>query len=204
VSAADGVSAVDGTAGTGGAIEGDQRVARDGKQHEGASVADGPGGEQRVSDGAAGAAGAAGGAGTVALDVSRVTKDALDDAVVRAVEGAVSSRECGAVVTFRGVVRDVDGGRDVTGLDYEAHPDATEVLRRCCAAVSAETGLRVAAVHRYGVLTIGDVALVASVASGHRAEAFAACSLLVERIKAEVPIWKRQHFTDGDSEWVGL
>ncbi|MFD6091497.1 molybdenum cofactor biosynthesis protein MoaE [Oerskovia sp. NPDC060338] len=192
---------MDGTAGSGGAIEGDQRVARDGKQHEGASVADGPGGEQRVSDGAAGAAG---GAGTVALDVSRVTKDALDDAVVRAVEGAVSSRECGAVVTFRGVVRDVDGGRDVTGLDYEAHPDATEVLRRCCAAVSAETGLCVAAVHRYGVLTIGDVALVASVASGHRAEAFAACSLLVERIKAEVPIWKRQHFTDGDSEWVGL
>jgi molybdopterin synthase catalytic subunit len=198
VSAADGVSAVDGTAGSGGTIEGDQRVARDGKQREGASVADGPGGEQRVSDGAAG------GAGTVALDMSRVTKDALDDAVVRAVEGAVSSRECGAVVTFRGVVRDVDGGRDVTGLDYEAHPDATEVLRRCCAAVSAETGLRVAAVHRYGVLTIGDVALVASVASGHRAEAFAACSLLVERIKAEVPIWKRQHFTDGDSEWVGL
>ena len=198
------MSAVDGTAGSGGAIEGDQRVARDGKQHEGASVADGPGGEQRVSDGAAGAAGAAGGAGAAALDVSRVTKDVLDDAVVRAVEGAVSSRECGAVVTFRGVVRDVDGGRDVTGLDYEAHPDATEVLRRCCAAVSAETGLRVAAVHRYGVLTIGDVALVASVASGHRAEAFAACSLLVERIKAEVPIWKRQHFTDGDSEWVGL
>lgn len=137
-------------------------------------------------------------------DVSRVTRDVLDDAVVRSVEGAVSSRACGAVVTFRGVVRDVDGGRDVTGLDYEAHPDASEVLRRCCAAVSAETGLRVAAVHRYGVLTIGDVALVASVASGHRAEAFAACSLLVERIKAEVPIWKRQHFTDGDSEWVGL
>ncbi|GAA3211981.1 hypothetical protein GCM10010488_07460 [Oerskovia jenensis] len=137
-------------------------------------------------------------------DVSRVTSDVLDDAVVRSVEGAVSSRECGAVVTFRGVVRDVDGGRDVTGLDYEAHPDATQVLRRCCAAVSAETGLRVAAVHRYGVLTIGDVALVASVASGHRAEAFAVCSLLVERIKAEVPIWKRQHFTDGDSEWVGL
>ena len=93
-------------------------------------------------------------------DVSRVTSDVLDDAVVRSVEGAVSSRECGAVVTFRGVVRDVDGGRDVTGLDYEAHPDATEVLRRCCATVSAETGLRVAAVHRYGVLTIGDVALV--------------------------------------------
>lgn len=180
--------------GTGTTTEGDQTVTRDEKQHEGAPVAD-AGREQPGIDGQGGAA---------ARDVSRVTRDVLDDAVVRSVEGAVSSRECGAVVTFRGVVRDVDGGRDVTGLDYEAHPDATEVLRRCCAAVSAETGLRVAAVHRYGVLTIGDVALVASVASGHRAEAFEACSLLVERIKAEVPIWKRQHFTDGDSEWVGL
>ncbi|GIJ00405.1 molybdopterin synthase subunit MoaE [Sediminihabitans luteus] len=138
------------------------------------------------------------------MNESRVTQDVLDDAVVRAVEDAVAAPECGAVVTFRGVVRDVDGGRDVTGLDYEAHPDATDVLRACCAQVTAETGLRVAAVHRYGVLTIGDVALVASASAGHRREAFDACSLLVERIKAQVPIWKRQHFTDGDSEWVGL
>ncbi|WP_286219345.1 molybdenum cofactor biosynthesis protein MoaE [Paraoerskovia sediminicola] len=128
----------------------------------------------------------------------------LDDAVARAVEEAVAAPECGAVVTFRGVVRDVDGGQDVTGLDYEAHPDATAVIRRCCASVAAETGLRVAAVHRFGSLTVGDVALVASASAGHRREAFEACSLLVERIKAEVPIWKRQHFTDGDSEWVGL
>ncbi|WP_265520813.1 molybdenum cofactor biosynthesis protein MoaE [Oerskovia flava] len=137
-------------------------------------------------------------------DVSRVTREVLDDTLVRAVEAAVDSAECGASVTFRGVVRDVDGGRGVTGLDYEAHPDASEVLRRCCAAVSQETGLRVAAVHRYGELVVGDVALVASASAGHRREAFEACSLLVERIKAEVPIWKRQHFTDGVSEWVGL
>lgn len=136
--------------------------------------------------------------------VSRVTEDALDAAVSQAVEAAVAAPECGAVVTFRGVVRDVDDDRGVTGLDYEAHPDATEVLRRCVDAVAAETGLRVAAVHRYGTLAIGDVALVASASAGHRREAFEACSLLVERIKAEVPIWKRQHFTDGVSEWVGL
>ncbi|ROS76876.1 molybdenum cofactor biosynthesis protein MoaE [Cellulomonas sp. PhB143] len=137
-------------------------------------------------------------------EVSRVTQDVLDDAVARAVEHAVSAPECGAVVTFRGVVRDVDDGRPVRDLDYEAHPDATAVLRACCAAVTAETGLRVAAVHRYGALTVGDVALVAAASAGHRREAFEACSLLVERIKAEVPIWKRQHFTDGPSEWVGL
>ncbi|WP_125776857.1 molybdenum cofactor biosynthesis protein MoaE [Antribacter gilvus] len=137
-------------------------------------------------------------------DATRVTEDVLDDAAARAVEAAVAAPECGAVVTFRGVVRDEDGGRDVTSLDYEAHPDATAVLRRVCADVAAETGLRVAAAHRFGHLVVGDVALVASASAGHRAEAFAACSLLVERIKAEVPIWKKQQFTDGESEWVGL
>jgi molybdopterin synthase catalytic subunit len=136
--------------------------------------------------------------------VVRVTQDVLDDAVGRAVEAAVAAPECGAVVTFRGVVRDDDGGRDVTSLDYEAHPDATTVLQKVCQAVAAETGLRVAATHRFGHLVVGDVALVASASAGHRKEAFEACSLLVERIKAEVPIWKKQQFTDGESEWVGL
>lgn len=136
--------------------------------------------------------------------VVRVTQDVLDDAVGRAVEAAVAAPECGAVVTFRGVVRDDDGGRDVTSLDYEAHPDATAVLQKVCQAVAAETGLRVAATHRFGHLVVGDVALVVSASAGHRKEAFEACSLLVERIKAEVPIWKKQQFTDGESEWVGL
>lgn len=136
--------------------------------------------------------------------VVRVTQDVLDDAVGRAVEAAVAAPECGAVVTFRGVVRDDDGGRDVTSLDYEAHPDATAILQKVCQAVAAETGLRVAATHRFGHLVVGDVALVASASAGHRREAFEACSLLVERIKAEVPIWKKQQFTDGESEWVGL
>lgn len=137
-------------------------------------------------------------------DVSTVTDAVLGENLTRAVEKAVAAPECGAVVTFRGVVRDDDGGRSVTGLDYEAHPDATTVLRKVCQAVSDETGLRVAAVHRYGHLGVGDVALVAAASAGHREEAFEACSLLVERIKAEVPIWKKQQFTDGESEWVGL
>ncbi|MBL0884867.1 molybdenum cofactor biosynthesis protein MoaE [Myceligenerans indicum] len=137
-------------------------------------------------------------------DVSTVTDTVLAESVTRAVEEAVAAPECGAVVTFRGVVRDDDGGRAVTGLDYEAHPDAAAVLRKVCQAVGTETGLRVAAVHRYGHLEVGDVALVAAASAGHRKEAFEACSLLVERIKAEVPIWKKQQFTDGESEWVGL
>lgn len=137
-------------------------------------------------------------------EVSTVTEEELGESVTRAVEAAVAAPECGAVVTFRGVVRDDDDGRAVTSLDYEAHPDAAETLRKVCQAVSEETGLRVAAVHRFGHLEVGHVALVAAASAGHRREAFEACSLLVERIKAEVPIWKKQQFTDGESEWVGL
>lgn len=113
-------------------------------------------------------------------------------------------REAGAVVSFQGIVRDHDGGRSVVSLDYRAHPEAAAFLRACCEEVAERTGLRVAAVHRVGSLTIGDLALIASVAAPHRAEAFAACAELVELIKSRVPIWKRQHFSDGESEWVGL
>ncbi|HQI66642.1 MAG TPA: molybdenum cofactor biosynthesis protein MoaE, partial [Rhodoglobus sp.] len=110
----------------------------------------------------------------------------------------------GALVTFRGVVRDHDHGLAVSALDYQAHPDAEGFLVDCCRQVSEATGLRVAAAHRVGALVIGDVALVASVAAPHRAEAFAACEQLVDLIKLTVPIWKRQHLADGATEWVGL
>ena len=110
----------------------------------------------------------------------------------------------GAIVTFRGVVRNHDHGQTVSALDYQSHPDAQRFLEECCAAVAAEFGLRVAAGHRTGSLAIGDVALVASVAAPHRAEAFAACETLVESIKHTVPIWKRQHLAGGATEWVGL
>lgn len=133
--------------------------------------------------------------------LARISAEPLDPA---AVDAAVSGPEHGAVVVFTGVVRDHDGGRSVSALEYQAHPDAERFLRQCCEEVSARTGLPVAAVHRVGQLTIGDLALVAAVAAPHRAEAFAACAELVERIKAEVPIWKRQRFTTGVSEWVGL
>ena len=130
-----------------------------------------------------------------------VTDQPLDAA---AIEALVLSDSDGALVTFRGVVRDADGGKEVSALDYRAHPDAARILRECCEAVSVETGVTLAAAHRFGALTVGDVALVAAAASPHRAEAFAACQLLVDRIKAEVPIWKKQHYPDGESDWVGL
>ncbi|AMM20148.1 molybdenum cofactor biosynthesis protein MoaE [Frondihabitans sp. PAMC 28766] len=130
----------------------------------------------------------------------------------RVVDTAVSVAECaelvgmasaGAVVTFEGVVRDHDGGRGVTQLEYEAHPSATDVIGEVAREVAASHPAVVIAVeHRTGTLDIGDVALAAAVSSAHRAEAFAACAELIDVIKARVPIWKKQDFADGSSEWV--
>jgi molybdopterin synthase catalytic subunit len=116
----------------------------------------------------------------------------------------VGSDADGALVVFEGVVRDHDGGRSVRTLDYEAHPDAAARIVAVAAAVAEEhPAVRVAVLHRVGALGIGDVALVAAVASAHRGAAFAACAALVDRVKAEVPIWKHQRFADGSDEWVG-
>ena len=119
-------------------------------------------------------------------------------------DSVVLSSANGAIVGFQGIVRDHDGGRGVSLLEYQAHPDAERFLLGCCRAVSDRTGLPVAAIHRVGSLVVGDLALLAVVAAPHRAEAFAACADLVELIKTDVPIWKRQHFDGGVSEWVGL
>lgn len=132
---------------------------------------------------------------------ARVTDAVLDRA---AIEAFALSAIDGALVTFEGVIRDHDHGDAVSSLDYEAHPDAEAFLAEVCASLAAETGLRVAAAHRIGHLVVGDVALIASVAAPHRADAFAACALLVDRIKEGTPIWKRQHLASGTTEWVNL
>ena len=133
--------------------------------------------------------------------VALITAEPIDE---RAVRAAVEADSSGAVVMFSGVVRDHDGGREVRTLDYQAHPEAERFLAECVRRIADETGLAVAAAHRVGELRIGDVALFAAASAAHRAEAFDACERLVELIKQEVPIWKRQHFGDGVSEWVGL
>jgi len=134
------------------------------------------------------------------------TLSAITDITIDAapLEAFVLTPQNGALVTFRGIVRDHDHGESVSALDYQAHPDAARFMQEACALVAAETGLRIAAVHRVGALAIGDTALVATAAAPHRAEAFAACERVVEVVKQTVPIWKRQHLTAGVTEWVGL
>lgn len=132
---------------------------------------------------------------------ARITEAPIDEAAVRA---AVERADCGAVIVFHGVIRDHDGGERVRALDYSSHPDAERFLRAVVAEEQERHGLSLAAVHRVGSLAIGDAALVAAAAAPHRREAFDAIERLVERIKHEVPIWKRQHYADGVSDWVGL
>ena len=118
-------------------------------------------------------------------------------------ERAVADPRAGAVVSFQGVVRDHDHGREVTLLEYEGHPSAAEVLSEVAGEIAADPDVYAVAVsHRVGELKIGDVALVAAVSTAHRAAAFAACARLVDEAKARLPIWKRQVFGDGTDEWV--
>ncbi|MEU8819180.1 molybdenum cofactor biosynthesis protein MoaE [Actinoplanes sp. NPDC048796] len=118
-------------------------------------------------------------------------------------EAAVADRRAGAVVSFHGVVRDHDHDRAVLELNYECHPDADEILRQVAEDVAADPHVvRLAVSHRVGPLRVGDLALMASVSTAHRADAFAACARLVEEAKARLPIWKHQVFLDGTDEWV--
>lgn len=119
-------------------------------------------------------------------------------------EALVAHEAAGAVVGFAGVVRDHDGGRTVTRLEYSAHPLAAQTLAEVAADVAAQAaGVRAIAVsHRVGPLAIGDAALVAAVAADHRHAAFETCARLVDAVKERIPVWKHQFFADGSDEWV--
>jgi molybdopterin synthase catalytic subunit len=130
----------------------------------------------------------------------RDTKLSVDE-----VRDAIADPRAGGEVLFVGTVRDHDAGQGVTGLSYEAHPTAEAELRKVAEFIADKFPdvIAVAAVHRTGDLGIGDLAVVVGVSCAHRAEAFHACHALIDELKATVPIWKHQRFTDGSDEWVG-
>lgn len=119
---------------------------------------------------------------------------------------AVTHPRAGAVALFVGTVREHDDDREgVTLLGYSAHPEAVTQLSRIAGSVAKEEQIHgVYAVHRVGDLAVGDLAVVCAVSAEHRAEAFAGARRLIEELKAEVPIWKRQEFAEGEHQWVGL
>ena len=130
---------------------------------------------------------------------SALTTQPID---VAALERAVADAGSGAVVTFIGRARDrADDGREVVELDYEVYPEMAEsVLAEIAAEAEDRWKVRVAVVHRHGLVPIGEAAVAIATASMHRAEAYEANRFVIEAIKERLPIWKRERFTDG-SEW---
>ena len=129
-----------------------------------------------------------------------VTSDAIDAERLRRM---LSAPAAGAVLCFEGTVRDSHEGRGVSSLGYQAY---VELAEREGAAIVAEALARFAithalAVHRVGELAIGETSVWVGVSAPHRAAAFDACRFLIDQIKARVPIWKQEHYTDGVAEW---
>jgi molybdopterin synthase catalytic subunit len=111
---------------------------------------------------------------------------------------------CGAVVTFLGTVRDLTDGRTTVALDYEAYPVMAE---KKLAEIERETRERwpvgeIALVHRLGHLEVGEVSVAVAVSCPHRGQAFEACRFAIDRLKEMVPIWKKENWSDGQTEWV--
>lgn len=135
------------------------------------------------------------------MTVSRIRREPLS---MDEVTQLVARPEAGAIATFLGVVRNMNDGRAVTLLEYEAYGTMAEAeLARILDEMQRENPeVRVAATHRIGALQVGDAAVVCAASAPHRGEAFAACRELIDRIKARLPIWKREHGPDGPY-WVG-
>jgi molybdopterin synthase catalytic subunit len=132
---------------------------------------------------------------------ARLTKDPIDpNALLR----ELADDTDGAQVLFLGVVRNHHQGREVKRIDYEAYePMALKVLQRITEEVAAKHKLeRVLVVHRFGRHEIGDASIAVVIGSAHRAPAFEAAKEIMDRVKVDVPIWKKEHFADGTIEWV--
>jgi len=118
---------------------------------------------------------------------------------------AVSTPRTGGVGVFIGLVRDHDDGEAVTGLEYSAHPDVTEALAASARRVMAAHPIaRLAVAHRTGPVKVGEIAVVVAASAEHRAPALDATRALIDDLKLNVPLWKREIFADGRSRWVGL
>jgi len=136
-------------------------------------------------------------------DVFKVVDTPLSaDDVARLVEDSGA----GGVVVFSGVVRNQTDGRPVKFLEYEAHAAMAEAkMREIGAAIRTRwAGVRgVAMLHRIGRLEIGESSVMIAVSAAHRADAFEACRYGIDTLKRTVPVWKKEHFEDGEV-WVGL
>jgi molybdopterin synthase catalytic subunit len=131
-----------------------------------------------------------------------VTSDRIDSAKYQAL---VADAGAGAIVTFSGDVRNHDQGKPVTSLEYEAHPDAQQILRKVAEEVADQYEIfQVALAHRIGLIPLGETAFLVCASAAHRQDAFAACQQIVDEVKIQIPIWKHQIFADGTDQWVNF
>ena len=116
----------------------------------------------------------------------------------------VGADEDGAVLLFLGVVRDHNDGRPVTGMEYEAYREMAEgVLETIAREVEERWATdRIVILHRIGSLEIGEASVAIAVSTPHRSEAYDASRYVIEEIKERLPVWKREHYTDGERRWV--
>jgi molybdopterin synthase catalytic subunit len=131
----------------------------------------------------------------------QLTRESIDHA---AITEQARRHDSGAVVTFLGTVRDLTGARVTLALDYEAYPGMAE---KKMAEIEGETRERwpvgeMVMVHRLGHLEVGDISVAVAVSCPHRAQAFEACRYAIDRLKELVPIWKKENWADGTTEWV--
>jgi molybdopterin synthase catalytic subunit len=133
--------------------------------------------------------------------LARVTAEPLD---LDEHLAAVDDPTCGAVVTFVGRVRDHDPEATdaVIAVEYTAHPDAERLLGEIADRAEA-SGAFVSVSHRVGTLKVGEIALLACVATAHRRQAYVVSLGLIEEIKASLPVWKRQIEAGGATHWIG-
>jgi molybdopterin synthase catalytic subunit len=131
----------------------------------------------------------------------RISTEPLDPA---ALQRSLADAHAGACVTFEGWVRDHNDGRPVLALDYEAYAPLAEKEGARILAEAREKFAIVGAVciHRVGSLRIGDLAVWVGVSAAHRGAAFDACRFVIDETKARVPIWKKEHYADGDTAWI--
>ena len=131
----------------------------------------------------------------------RISTEPLDSAVL---QRSLADAHAGACVTFEGWVRDHNEGQPVVALDYEAYaPLAEKEGLRILAEARERFAIRGAVcVHRVGALKIGELAVWVGVTAAHRGAAFDACRYLIDEMKARLPIWKKEHYTDGATVWI--
>ena len=121
-----------------------------------------------------------------------------------ALGGMLRADRAGAFVSFEGRVRNTDGSRAVVALEYEAYTALCATEGALILQEALKWVIDARCVHRVGRLAVGDVAVWIGVIAGHRDEAFRACRYIIDEVKRRVPLWKKEHYADGRSEWIGL